>query len=148
MPHATSHMHLPANVTPWTPNMCQMSTVALIHVPTVNECEKLRCQNSQLANCSVLFAFGACKRDLVVPYVDSCAFLNPNREFWFRKGWHNRIRHADPPKSNLFQLLKLTQQATAHDPSPPRRQKMCNRLQMQAPGLLGCVGVGVGVGVE
>ena len=55
--------------------------------------------------------------------VDSYAFLNPIRELWSQKGWHNRIRHVDPPKSNLFQQLKLTQQARAHDPGPHRRQK-------------------------
>ena len=77
--------------------------------------------------------------------VDTYTFSNPIREFWPRQGWHNRIRHVDPPKSNLFQLLKLTQQATAHDPALPRRPKMCNHLQMQAPDLLGCVTVNVGV---
>ena len=44
---------------------------------------------------------------LFVSVVDSCAFLNPIREFWSRKGWHNRIRHVDPPKGNLFQERKL-----------------------------------------
>ena len=75
-------------------------------------------------------------------------FEPPSREFWSRKGCHSHIRHVDPPQkknktkiNNLLQQLKLTQQARAHDPGPPRRQKMCNCLQMRAPGLPGCVTV-------
>ena len=81
------------------------------------------------------------KLHLVVQSCDSCAFLTRSRELWTPKGWHNRIRHVDPPESNLFQQLKLTQRARAHDPSPQRRQKMCNCLQMRTPRLLGCVTV-------
>ena len=61
---------------------------------------------------------------LVFSVVHSYTFLSPRREFWPREGRHNRIRHIDPPKSSRFQDLKLTQQAPAHDPSPPSRQKM------------------------
>ena len=69
---------------------------------------------------------------LVFSVVQSYTFLSPRRESWPPEGRHNRIRHIDPPKSSRFQNLKLTQQAPAHDPSPPRRQKMyvwmCARL--------------------
>ena len=61
---------------------------------------------------------------LVFSIVQSYTFLSPRRESWPPEGRHNRIRHIDPPKSSRFQNLKLTQQAPAHDPSPPRNQKM------------------------
>ena len=66
-----------------------------------NECKTLRCQQQ------------ACK---VAYFSDSCALWSPSREFWFAKGWQNRIRHVDPPQGNLFQQLKRTQRARTHDP--------------------------------
>merc|ERR1712018_809521 len=61
---------------------------------------------------------------LVCSVVHNYTFLSPRREFWLREGRRNRIRHIDLPKSSRFQDLKLTQQAPAHVPSPPSRQKM------------------------
>ena len=109
---------------------------------TVDESERRRWQSVQLSAtlpCDLHLALVRLK--LVQRVVDSYALLNPIREFWFEKGWRNRIRHVDPPIPNLFQLLELTQQARAHDPGPPCRQKMCNCLQMRALGLPECVTV-------
>ena len=104
---------------------------------TVCKCELLKSRNAQLSttlSCDLHLALVGLH--LFVSLVDSCAFLNPTRELWSHKGCHNRIRHVDPPRPNLFQQVRLTQQARAHDPGPQRRQKMCNCLQMRNPGPL------------
>ena len=58
----------------------------LLKVARPDECKALRCQQQ------------ACK---VAYFSDSCALWSPSREFWFAKGWHNRIRHVDPRKQSF-----------------------------------------------
>ena len=109
----TKNVQLSANASSWAPRMRNWLRLRKAEVP---ECVTV-------SNSILRFACGACRIAFFVSVVDSYTFLSPRREFWSRKGWHNRIRHVDPPpkKSNLFQELKLTQQATAHDPDPHRR---------------------------
>ena len=146
--HADKNVQLSANASSWAPRTCNGRGLRKAGVP---EC-------TTVSNSILPFAFGVCRIASFAPVVDSYTFLRPIREFGSRKGWHNRIRHVDPPQSNLFQELKLTQQARAHDPDPHRRadtdtyvptprgqirirSSMCkhragNCLQMRAAGLV------------
>ena len=78
---------------------CQlMRAPRLLECVTVTDCEKLACQSAQLSttlSADLHLAFVGLH--LVVSLADSCTLLKPNRVFWCRKGWHNRIRHVDPP---------------------------------------------------
>ena len=121
-----------------------MRAPGLLGCVTIEDCEKLACQSAQLSatlSCDLHLALVGLH--LFMSVVDSCAFLNPNRELWSRKGCHSRIRHVDPPpkKKKLLQQLKLTQQARAHDPRHRRQSQVRNCQQMRAPGLLEFVNV-------
>ena len=60
---------------------------ALLECETVNKNEKLLCQPTQMST---------------TPNTDMTILIPPG-EFWTRKGCHNRIRHVDPPRTNLLQ---------------------------------------------
>ena len=106
---------------------------ALLECETVKKSGKLLCQPTQLS---------ATPDTELHPALVKMPFLIPPREFWSRKGCHNRIRHVDPPpkkkKNNLLKEVKLTQQARVHDPDPRRRSQVCNCRQMRAAALLEC----------
>ena len=56
---------------------------------------------------------------------DSDACLTPSREFWFAKGWHNRIRHVDPPYP-IFSHIR----SSRSKPEPMVRVPACSNARI------------------
>ena len=103
----------------------QLSTHTSSCAPRTCTCQgllRLTCQRAQLSaalSCHLHMALVGLH--LVSSVVDSHASLHPPREFWTQKGWDNRIRHVDPPKSNLLQ--KLEAHATSQSPRSGSRRR-------------------------
>ena len=73
--------------------------------------------------------------------VDCCTCLTPTREFWTQKGCHSRIRHVDPPRSNLFRLLMLRNKPEPMIQVPDAADKCATVTKTRAGALLECENV-------